>query len=208
VVGPGRPDAGPRAQRGIGFGGLARRRTELDGGDTRDPRDLLEELELNIERLKGLYEQYFRGIEKVPPVRMLERVERSVRNLQRGHRLKTVQRFKLQGLQARLVTYKHYWKRILTQMENGTYRRDVNRANRRQAAIEEAAARTEARMEEASGEGTEDAAAADRPERARRPRPSSGTTLPEGVTAGEVRALFKDLRQGSARSPPVALLCE
>ena len=107
--------------------------------------------------------------------------------------MKTVERFKLQGLQARLVTYKHYWKRILTQMENGTYRRDVNRASRRQAAIEEAAARTEARMEEASAETAGDSPAADKPARPRPKRPGGGVSVPDGVTSGEVRALFKEL---------------
>ncbi len=174
---------------------LAHRRKGPREGDLRDPRDVLDDIEQEIERLKVLYEAYFRGVEKVPPARRLDGLERAFRNLERGRVLRTVHRFRLQGLKARLVTYKYYWQRILGQMEKGTYKRDVARAARRQAAIV-AAEQAEAEEQAESAKPAGDAAEAEATHAPKKPRPAAAAGpagLPEGLTAGEIRMLFKDL---------------
>lgn len=102
-------------------------REELEQGRV---EALINELEQKMGRLRALYEQYFMGIERVPPrtarkevVRLLRRVENvAVRN--------TAMKFKIRSLVQRFNSYKSYWNRVERQIEEGTYKRDVRRAQR------------------------------------------------------------------------------
>lgn len=93
---------------------------------TVDPTVMLDELEQDIERLRVAYDKYFVGIERTPPVRMRERLDRKVRGLEAQHFRSTALRFRCGGLRARYVTYSHYWTRILDQIERGVFRRDAS----------------------------------------------------------------------------------
>lgn len=97
---------------------------------------LLDAFEEAIEDLRIAYEKYFLGVERRPPAARHRQVKIQLRALQRHHMRSTVLRFRMQGLRARLVTYQHYWTRVLGQIEKGTYRRDLQmRTARRQEAI-------------------------------------------------------------------------
>ena len=56
----------------------------------------LDELETRVERLRSLYEQYFMGIEKIPPAVVHKDVERRIYTLRREQIRNTAKRFKLQ----------------------------------------------------------------------------------------------------------------
>ena len=56
----------------------------------------LKDLELSIDRLRSLYEQYFRGFERVPPNVLQKKVERNMRELRRIRLRRTAHRFRLQ----------------------------------------------------------------------------------------------------------------
>jgi hypothetical protein len=90
----------------------------------------LEELETRVERLRALYEQYFMGIEKIPPAVVHKDVERRIYSLRREQIRNTAKRFKLQTIIQRYNTFQQYWQRILREIESGTYRRHVLRAER------------------------------------------------------------------------------
>lgn len=96
----------------------------------------LGDLESEITRLRAIYEQWFQGIERVPPVRMREKLDRQVRQLRREAPNNTALRFKYQTIFQRWITFTQYWDRITRRIEEGTYHRDVKRARRRRAAIE------------------------------------------------------------------------
>ncbi|HZO16360.1 MAG TPA: MXAN_5187 C-terminal domain-containing protein [Polyangiaceae bacterium] len=96
----------------------------------------VEELELKVERLKALYQQFFMGIEKIPPDVLKKEVDRSIWRLRREQLRGTRLLFKFQQIVQRYNTYQNYWARILRQMEKGTYQRDVMRAARRFGANE------------------------------------------------------------------------
>jgi len=96
----------------------------------------LGDLESEITRLRAIYEQWFQGIERVPPVRMREKLDRKVRQLRREAPNNTALRFKYQTIFQRWITFTQYWDRITKRIEEGTYHRDVKRARRRRAAIE------------------------------------------------------------------------
>jgi len=88
----------------------------------------LDELEPKVERLKSLYQQYFMGIEKIPPAILRKDVDRTIWRLRRLRFQNTRMRFKFQQIAQRYNTYRQYWGRILRQIEKGTYRRDMLRA--------------------------------------------------------------------------------
>jgi hypothetical protein len=91
----------------------------------------LEELETRIERLRALYEQYFMGLEKLEPLIPKKDVERRIWVLRRVQVRNTGLRFKFQMLIQRFNTFQQYWLRVVREIDNGTYRRDVLRAAKR-----------------------------------------------------------------------------
>jgi hypothetical protein len=90
----------------------------------------IEELETRVERLRALYEQFFMGFEKIPPAVVHKDVERRIYTLRREQIRNTAKRFKLQTIIQRYNTFHQYWQRILREIENGTYRRHVLKAER------------------------------------------------------------------------------
>ncbi len=90
----------------------------------------LEELELRLERLRALYEQYFLGIEKLEPAVPRKDVERRIWVLRRVKFRNTAKRFKFNVLTQRYNTFQQYWARICREIENGTYKRHMLRAEK------------------------------------------------------------------------------
>ena len=90
----------------------------------------LEELETRLERLRALYEQYFLGIEKIEPQVARKDVDRRIYVLRREKIRNTGKRFKLQTIIQRYNTFQQYWQRICREIENGTYKRHLARAER------------------------------------------------------------------------------
>jgi hypothetical protein len=90
----------------------------------------LDELEEEIEAVRHGYEKYFAGVDRVPPVRQREALERKLRQLESMSLRTTVLRFRAGGLRGRFVTYKHYWTRVELELERGASRRDILRLRR------------------------------------------------------------------------------
>lgn len=96
---------------------------------------MLDEFEDALEELRVAYEKYFVGVDRQAPASRHRNVKAQLRRLQGLHMRSTAIRFRLNGLRARLVTFEHYWNRVLSQIEKGTYRRDIaQRVQRRKAA--------------------------------------------------------------------------
>lgn len=91
----------------------------------------LGELEVRLDRLRALYEQYFLGIERIEPAILRKDVDRRIFVLRREKIRNTGRRFKLQTLIQRYNTFQQYWQRICREIENGTYKRHLARAERR-----------------------------------------------------------------------------
>jgi hypothetical protein len=92
---------------------------------------LVGELELGVDRLRSLYEQYFMGIEKLEPSVPRKDVDRRIHILRKEQIRNTALRFRFQMILQRYNTYQTHWQRICREIENGTYKRHVLRANRR-----------------------------------------------------------------------------
>ncbi len=99
--------------------------------DQKETEELVEELETRVERLRALYDMYFMGIEKTIPSVPQKDVERRFYVLRRVQIRNTALRFRFHNVLLRYNTYQTYWMRICRQIEEGTYKRDVRRANAR-----------------------------------------------------------------------------
>jgi hypothetical protein len=81
-------------------------------------------LEMELRELIIKYEQYFFGIEKREPLKLLEEVDRQVRRYRNVTITNTMQRFKFDSIAASLSVQKQKWSRINRLIEEGKYERD------------------------------------------------------------------------------------
>jgi hypothetical protein len=92
--------------------------------------DEVKKLEEELEELRVLYEKYFLGVERQPPDKKHEEVAKKIRTLAETFTPNTALRFRLQNLKAKLISYEYYWKRVLREIEEGTYYRHLYRLKR------------------------------------------------------------------------------
>ena len=92
---------------------------------------LVGELETRVDRLRALYDQYFMGIEKLEPQVPRKDVDRRIHVLRKEQIRNTGLRFRFQMILQRYNTYQSYWARICRQIEDGTYKRHMMRAQAR-----------------------------------------------------------------------------
>src|SRR3954469_23502367 len=71
------------------------------------------------------------GIERLEPMILRKEVDRRLWALRREQIRNTGMRFKLETTIQRYNTYQQYWQRIVREIENGTYQRDLGRAAQR-----------------------------------------------------------------------------
>lgn len=103
--------------------------TEELKGDELDA--ILDDLHRRMDRLRVLYEQYFLGIEKIPPYQVQKDVVRIVYRLQQAKLKGTSQKFRFQALIQKFNAQRSYWTRTMREIEEGTYRRQTFRAENR-----------------------------------------------------------------------------
>lgn len=95
-------------------------------------------LEAKITELRVLYEQYFVDVLPQAPDKLRKEVLRSIRALLKAPFKNSAVRFRLRQVVTRFQTYSTYWERVLKQREEGTYNRDVFKAEMRERMAEEA----------------------------------------------------------------------
>jgi hypothetical protein len=99
--------------------------------DQSEVEKLIGELETALDRLRSLYEQYFVGIERIEPGVPRKDVERRIYVLRREQIRNTALRFRFQMVLQKFNTYQTHWQRVCREIENGTYKRHILRAERR-----------------------------------------------------------------------------
>ncbi len=88
----------------------------------------LDELELNLKRLRIEYEQFFKGSVKREPYQLLGRVQKVVTRFASDPPRRVVQKFRYNSLVARFQTFRQLWGRTMREMESGTHRSQKFRA--------------------------------------------------------------------------------
>ena len=122
---------------------LARETAASNEDKRKDIRAELDRLELKLAELKVLYEQYFGGIQPLPPDKQHAEVKRQIRHLMKAPFRNSAMNYKLKSLEGRYHAFNTYWQRVLMQREAGTYSKDVFKAElRERIAFEEARSQT------------------------------------------------------------------
>src|SRR5690606_17101606 len=106
------------------------RNSRLENASNAELDAVLSELEAKLDRLKVSYERYFSGIDRTPPEFLRKDVVRILRMLENSFIRNTAQKFRLNTCSQKLSTYSTYWNRIQRQIEEGTFKRDVQKARR------------------------------------------------------------------------------
>ena len=91
-------------------------------------QDTLDLLEKQIEQLRMLHEQYLLGSRKRPPDQERTSIIYLVRRLANQTSPNFGVRFRFIQIQSKFNSYMQYWNRVLSQIENGTYKRDLFKA--------------------------------------------------------------------------------
>jgi hypothetical protein len=92
--------------------------------------DACAKLETEVEELKVKYEMYFLGVDLREPSALRQDVKKRVLRLKEAFTRNTGLKFRLQSLHARFLAYERMWMRSAREREEGTYRRDIERARR------------------------------------------------------------------------------
>lgn len=87
------------------------------------PEDI-EQFERSLKELIIKYEQYFLGMEKREPLKLLEETERLSRRYTAAAVSNTMLLFRYNSLKSRLASYRQYWSRTNRLIEEGRYSRD------------------------------------------------------------------------------------
>ena len=82
--------------------------------------------------LKIVYEQYFSGVIALAPEKQHQELKALIRKLKKAPFRSSAMNYRLRALEARYHTFNNYWQRVLREREEGTYARDVYKANLRE----------------------------------------------------------------------------
>lgn len=88
-------------------------------------------LEVRLTQLKLEYEKYFLGSRPTEPSQARSEMQQTVIRLSNMRITNTAQRFKFNSLNGRFQAFKRQWDNVLRQIEAGTYKRHVFKADLR-----------------------------------------------------------------------------
>ena len=135
----------------------------------------IEAIEEDLAQLRNSYEQYFLGLERKPPTREHDTLKRRVAKLKNQFFIRgTALKFKVQSLEQKYQSYDRLWIRTLTEIENGTYHRDLSKVRRKAEAEKAKAAAPQAPPPDAQPAAPGQAAAQAAPGA----RPTSSPAIP------------------------------
>jgi len=89
----------------------------------------LQILETKVKQLKLDYEQYFAGVRPREPAQLRADVQKQIIKHSNVPIQNTAQRFRFNSINARFQAFKRQWDNTLRQIESGTYKRHLFKAN-------------------------------------------------------------------------------
>jgi len=102
-------------------------RRPADGSKPLDINDL----QKRVEELRRAWDRYFQGIDRVPPVPVREKLARELNRARVRRDLASTDRFRLQQVQQRFNSYGRLWDRQMREIEAGTFKRHLAKADRK-----------------------------------------------------------------------------
>ena len=88
-------------------------------------------LDSSIDKLRVVYEQFFLGLERFEPVQLRKNIQLELRLLKENPPNNTALKFLLARMETKLRTYEQYWNRVLREIEDGIYERQLQRMRRK-----------------------------------------------------------------------------
>ncbi len=148
-------------------------------------------LDQSIEKLRVVYEQFFMGIERFEPVQLRKGIQNELRELKENPPNNTALKFLLTRVETKFRTYEQYWNRVLREIEEGTYDRQIQRLKRRlrEEGISEemlANVRTRGELEAALAQIAE-LRRQERPDAGNKDKPAPAASAPAAPTAADDR---------------------
>ncbi len=98
------------------------------GQDVEEIDELLDELDLNIKRLRIEYEQYFKGSMKREPYQLLGRVQKTITRFASDPPRRVAQKFRFNSLVARFQAYRQLWGRTMRELDAGKHKSQLFRS--------------------------------------------------------------------------------
>jgi hypothetical protein len=117
-------------QRRSGPDELMRARIEGRTYTAEELADRATQLEAKMIQLKNRYEQYFMGLDRKPPSNERNALHKELDLLRQMLIKNTALKFKLNSMFSRFLSYERLWVKTETDIEEGRYKRDLNRARR------------------------------------------------------------------------------
>jgi hypothetical protein len=119
------------------------------------PDDELKTLEVRLNQLKLEYEKYFLGTRPTEPAQQRSEIQKSVLRWSNRRITNTALRFKFHSLNGRYQAFKRQWDNILRQIDAGTYKRHVFKADLRDREREVGAVLENLEVDRAAPSGAE-----------------------------------------------------
>ncbi len=96
-------------------------------------------VEGELAELRAAFDQYFLGVERMPPSKRHDALKRRMRDLKGQFIRQTSVRFRIDNLAQKLTTFERLWDRTLKEIEAGTYKRHLFKAKLHQKAAKKPA---------------------------------------------------------------------
>jgi hypothetical protein len=101
------------------------RKSDLSGVSSEKVDELILRAEPMIDQIQGLYNQYLSGIEKHPPNERRKQLEQLMYTLQLVSKPTAGLQFRYQTLNAKYVSYRERWDKVLKDLEDGKIKRRI-----------------------------------------------------------------------------------
>ncbi|MBU1070217.1 hypothetical protein KJ975_11685 [Myxococcota bacterium] len=88
-------------------------------------------LDQSIDKLRVVFEQFFLGLERFEPVLLRKSIQIELRALKENPPKNTAMKFLLSRMETKFRTYEQYWNRVLREIEDGVYERQLQRMRRK-----------------------------------------------------------------------------
>jgi hypothetical protein len=88
------------------------------------------ELESDLAALRAGYDLYFQGVDRLPPQKKHDAFKKAYLKVKSASIRQTAVKFRVETIGQKLLTYERLWDRILKEIENGTYKRDLAKLKR------------------------------------------------------------------------------
>ena len=166
----------------------------------------IDKVDAELRDLRRLFDLYFQGIERFPPVDERDRLRTVLNKLRReASRWSTGDRFRLNAIHHKFTSYNQMWDRQVQAMENGTSRRDkmkvklMRKREAEKAAMEAAKKREQAAAAQAGAAPLPPSTPAATPQRGQ-PAPRAAARDSSGMSDAKLERLYKVYMQAKKRT--------